>query len=206
MSLETSLAKEEREQLLLHLATPDANHPSTPAPLFFLQAEQTPLSWNVRELWEYRELLYFLAWRDIKVRYKQTVLGVAWALMQPLLTMLAFTLFFGYLGNMPSDGIPYAIFAFTALLPWQLFAYSLSAAGNSLIVNSHLFTKVFFPRLLLPLAAPLVGLVDFSVSCVLLLGMMLYYHIQPSWAWLALPFLVLLTVATALAVGLWLAP
>jgi len=156
-------------------------------------------------LWEYRELLYFLIWRDVKVRYKQTVLGILWAVLQPFMTMVVFTIFFGELGQFPSDGLPYPIFAYTALLPWQLFAGSLAASGNSLVGNQHLINKVYFPRLIVPLSAVCVGLIDFSLSCVILLGMMAYYGIYPTAAILLLPFLVGLAVATALAVGLWLA-
>jgi lipopolysaccharide transport system permease protein len=156
-------------------------------------------------LWEYRELLYFLIWRDVKVRYKQTALGILWAVLQPFMTMVVFTIFFGKLGQFPSDGVPYPIFAYTALLPWQLFAGSLTASGNSLVGNQHLITKVYFPRLIVPLSAVCVGLVDFSLSFVILLGMMAYYGIYPTVAILLLPFFVVLAVVTALAVGLWLA-
>ena len=156
-------------------------------------------------LWEYRELLYFLIWRDVKVRYKQTVLGVLWAVLQPFMTMLVFSIFFGELGQFPSDGVPYPIFTYTALLPWQLFVGSLAASANSLVGNQQLITKVYFPRLIVPLSAVSMGLIDFSLSCVILLGMMAYYGIYPTAAILLLPFLVVLAVATALAVGLWLA-
>jgi lipopolysaccharide transport system permease protein len=156
-------------------------------------------------LWEYRELLYFLIWRDLKVRYKQTTLGIFWAVLQPFMTMVVFTIFFGKLGQFPSDGLPYPIFVYTALLPWQLFAGSLAASGNSLVGNRHLITKVYFPRLIVPLSAVFVGLVDFALSFVILLGMMAYYGIYPTAAVLLLPFFVVLAVATALAVGLWLA-
>jgi len=162
------------------------------------------VSLKLRDLWEYRELLYFLVWRDIKVRYKQTALGAAWAILQPFLTMVVFSLFFGRLAGVPSDGIPYPIFAYTALLPWQLFAHALHESGNSLVANQQLITKVYFPRLVIPISAVLAGLVDFAVGFVVLLGMMFYYGIVPTAAVLALPLLLLLAVATALAVGLWL--
>ena len=161
-----------------------------------------PLQLN--ELWEYRELLYFLVWRDVKVRYKQTVLGGAWAVMQPLFMMLVFSLFFGFLAKVPSDGIAYPVFTFCALIPWQLFANALSEASNSLIGNQNLITKVYFARLVIPIAAVLSGLVDFAIAFVILIGMMLYYSIVPGWAILALPGFILLAVLTALAVGLWL--
>lgn len=159
---------------------------------------------NLRDLWRYRELLYFLTWRDIKVRYKQTALGAAWAVLQPFFTMVVFSIFFGRLARVPSDGIPYPIFAYTALLPWSYFAGALDRAGNSLVGSSHLITKVYFPRLAIPISAVLAGLVDFGIAFVVLLGMMLYYGFAPTTAALTLPFFLLLSVATALAVGLWL--
>ena len=159
---------------------------------------------NLGELWEYRELLYFLVWRDIKVRYKQTALGAAWAVMQPLFMMLVFSLFFGRLAKVPSDGIPYPVFAFCALIPWQLFANALTESSNSLVGNQNLITKVYFPRLVIPIAAVLSGLVDFAISFVILIGMMLYFGIVPGWSIVVLPGFILLAVLTALAVGLWL--
>jgi lipopolysaccharide transport system permease protein len=159
---------------------------------------------NIRDLWEYRELLFFLIWRDIQVRYKQTVLGAAWAVLQPVLTMLVFSIFFGRLAGMPSDGIPYPVFVYAALLPWQLFAYALTESGNSLVANQQLVTKVYFPRLLIPISAVLAGLVDFAISFVVLLGLMLYYGIVPTLAILTLPVFLLFALVTALAVGLWL--
>jgi lipopolysaccharide transport system permease protein len=158
----------------------------------------------LRELWEYRELLYFLVWRDVKVRYKQTVLGAAWAILQPFLTMVVFSIFLGRLAGIPSEGIPYPIFAYTALLPWQLFAHALTESGNSLVANQQLITKVYFPRLVIPISAVLAGLVDFCIAFVVLLGMMVYYGVLPTKAVLALPLFLLLALATALAVGLWL--
>lgn len=159
---------------------------------------------NLRDLWEYRELLYFLTWRDIKVRYKQTILGIAWAVLQPFMVMVVFSVFFGRLAGVPSDGLPYPIFAFAALLPWQLFAHALNESSNSLIANERLITKVYFPRLIIPLAAVLGGLVDFGVSLILLLLMMAYYGIVPTGAVWTLPFFILLALGAALAVGLWL--
>jgi len=155
------------------------------------------------ELWEYRELLYFLIWRDIKVRYKQTVLGAAWAIIQPLFTMIVFSLFFGQLGKMPSDGVPYPIFSFAALVPWTFFANGLSQSSNSLIGSSNLITKVYFPRLVVPLAAVLSGIVDFAVSFVVLLGMMFFFGIVPTLNFLWLPLLLLLAFITSLGIGLW---
>ncbi|MEP6740892.1 MAG: ABC transporter permease [bacterium] len=166
-----------------------------------------PTGWTsigFRELWDYRELLYFLTWRDVKVRYKQTALGAAWAIIQPLFMMLVFSLFFGRLAKIPSDGIPYPIFTFCALLPWQLFAHALTESSNSLVANERLITKVYFPRLVVPIAAVLGGLVDFAVAFAILLVMMFYYGIVPSWAIVTLPGFILLAVMTALGVGLWL--
>ncbi len=161
-------------------------------------------SLGLRELWEYRELLYFLTWRDIKVRYKQTVLGAAWAIIQPFFIMVVFSLFFGRLAGVPSDNIPYPVFTFCALLPWQLFAQALSESSNSLVANERLITKVYFPRLVVPIAAVLGGLVDFAIAFVVLLAMMFYYGITPGIAVLYLPFFILLAVMTALGCGLWL--
>ncbi len=156
------------------------------------------------ELWRYRELLWFLALRDVKVRYKQTALGAAWAILQPLLTMLVFSVVFGRLARIPSEGIPYPVFAYCALLPWQLFAYALTQSSNSLVTNQRLITKVYFPRLVVPIASLLCGLLDFAVAFPVLLGLMLYYGIVPGVAVAALPFLVLLALLTSLAAGLWL--
>jgi lipopolysaccharide transport system permease protein len=160
---------------------------------------------NLRAVWEYRELLYFLTWRDVKVRYKQTALGVAWAVLQPLLLMGAFSIFFGRLAKVPSDGLPYPIFAFSALLPWQLFAHSLAQSSSSLVANEKLITKIFFPRLVIPLSAVLSGVIDFLIAFGVFLVLMAYYGISSTGAFWSIPFFVLLAIATALAVGLWLA-
>jgi lipopolysaccharide transport system permease protein len=162
------------------------------------------ISLGLKDLWQYRELLFFLTWRDIKVRYKQTALGAAWAIIQPLLTMMVFTLFFGRLAKVPSDGIPYPLFSYTALLPWQLFAYALTESSNSVVANERLITKVYFPRLVVPLASILAGLVDFVIAFTLVIGMMVWYGVKPTWAVLTLPFFVILAMATAFGVGLWL--
>ena len=155
-------------------------------------------------IWARRELLYFLVWRDVKVRYKQTVLGVAWAVLQPLLLMVTFSVFFGRLARIPSDGLPYAVFTFCALIPRQLFAHSLSQASNSLVANDRLITKVYFPRLVIPLSAVLSGLVDFLIAFVILLILMFHYGISPTSALVTIPIFVLLAVASALAMSLWL--
>jgi lipopolysaccharide transport system permease protein len=159
---------------------------------------------KLHDLWEYRELLYFLAWRDIKVRYKQTVLGAAWAIIQPFSTMVVFSIFFGRLAKMPSDGIPYPIFAYCALLPWSYFAGALDRAGNSLVGSANLVTKVYLPRLVLPLSATMAGLLDFAIAFVVLIAMMIFYGITPTSAVWTLPFFLLLALATSLGVGLWL--
>lgn len=173
-------------------------------PHFNIRQSHGWVSLRLKDIWEYRELLYFLVWRDIKVRYKQTVLGVAWAILQPFMTMIVFSIFFGRLAKVPSDGIPYPVFAYCALLPWQLFANALTASGNSLVANQQLLTKVYFPRLIIPISAVLAGLIDFGISFLVLIGMMFYYGIIPTVAVLTLPLLILLAIASALAVGLWL--
>ncbi|MBE2267261.1 MAG: ABC transporter permease [Anaerolinea sp.] len=155
-------------------------------------------------LWDYRELLYFLVWRDIKVRYKQTAIGVLWAVIQPLMTMIVFTLFFGGLGKMPSDDIAYPVFTYAALVPWTFFANGLSMASNSLVGNANLLTKVYFPRLVIPLSSILAGVVDFLLAFAVLLLLMLIYRITPTINVIWLPFLLLLALITSLGVGLWL--
>jgi lipopolysaccharide transport system permease protein len=156
------------------------------------------------ELWRYRELVLFYAIRDIKVRYKQTLLGAAWAILQPLLTMVVFSIFFGKLAGVPSDGIPYPIFAYCGLVPWQLFAYGLTQSSNRIVEDAQVISKVYFPRLIVPLASVIAGLVDFAIAFGALVVMMLYYNIIPSWAMLTLPLFTLLALIAALAVGLWL--
>ena len=160
---------------------------------------------DLRELWRYRELLWFLALRDIKVRYKQTLLGAAWAILQPFLTMIVFSVVFGRFAGIPSEGAPYPVFAYCGLLPWQLFAYALTQSSASLVANQRLITRVYFPRLVVPIASLLCGLVDFAVALPVLLGMMLYYGITPPPAAIAaVPLFIILALLTALAAGLWL--
>jgi homopolymeric O-antigen transport system permease protein len=179
-----------------------ANEAGTP--VISITPSQGWAALRIAELWQYRELLYFLVWRDVKVRYKQTVLGVGWAIIQPLLTMVVFSIFFGRLAKIPSDGVPYPIFAFAALVPWTFFAHGLNQASNSLVGGANLIKKVYFPRLVMPIAAVLSGLVDFVLSFAVLLGMMLFYGIVPSVRILAVvPFMVLV-VMTFLGVALWL--
>jgi lipopolysaccharide transport system permease protein len=163
------------------------------------------VSLQLQELWGYRELLYFLIWRDIKVRYKQTMLGASWAILQPFLTMVVFSIFFGRLAKIPTDGLPYPIFSYVALVPWTFFAQGLSHASNSLVGSSNLIKKVYFPRLIVPIAGVVSGLVDFTLAFVVLIGMMAFYGIMPSITVLWLPFFLLLALMTALGTGLWLA-
>jgi lipopolysaccharide transport system permease protein len=162
------------------------------------------ISLKLKELWEYRELLYFMAWRDIKVRYKQTVLGAAWAIIQPFFTMVVFSIFFGKLARVPSDGLPYPIFAYAALVPWTFFANGLNMASNSLVGSANLIKKVYFPRLMVPISGVISGVVDFVLAFAVLLGMMLFYGILPTVNILWLPLFVLLIFITALGVGFWL--
>jgi lipopolysaccharide transport system permease protein len=162
-------------------------------------------SLRLREVWEFRELLFFLAWRDVKVRYKQTVLGAMWAILQPLLTMLIFTIFFGGLARVGSDGLPYPLFSYAGLLPWTFFAQGLGQAANSLVGASNLIKKVYFPRLIVPLASVLTGLVDFAVAFTVLVGLMVWYRVPPTAAVLWLPLFLLLAILGALGSGLWLA-
>jgi len=161
---------------------------------------------SLGELMDYWELLYFLVWRDVKVRYKQTFIGVAWAILQPVMTMMIFTVIFGNFAKMPSDGLPYSIFAYTALLPWNYFSQGVSRTGVSLVGDSNLIRKVYFPRLIIPLASVAAPFLDFFVSFLVLLVMMVWFGITPSWGVLFLPLFLLLALMTALAVGLWLSP
>ncbi len=173
-------------------------------PYLRIEPSQGWVGIKLSELWAYRELLVFLVWRDIKVRYKQTALGATWAIIQPLFTMLVFSLFFGKLAKMPSDGIPYPIFSFTALVPWTFFANGLGQSTGSIVGSSNLITKVYFPRLVIPIASVLSGLVDFMIAFSVLILMMLYYGIVPTINTLFLPLFLLLALVTSLGVGLWL--
>ncbi len=159
---------------------------------------------NLRDLWTYRELVFFMIWRDVKVRYKQTLLGAAWAVIQPVLTMLVFNFIFGTVAKVPTEGIPYPIFSYTALLPWGLFSTALNNASRSLTANQNMVTKIYFPRLVLPLASVLGGLVDFAIAFLILIVMMIYYKVSPTPAIWTLPLFIILTVVTALGVALWL--
>jgi len=162
------------------------------------------VSLHLRDLWVYRELLYFLTWRDIKVRYKQTVLGAAWAIIQPFFTMVIFSIFFGRLAGLKSDGLPYPIWSFAALLPWTFVSVTLAQASSSLVMNANLIKRVYFPRLVVPISSVLSGLVDLGIAFVVLVIMMPFFNIRPSWGLLLLPAFVLLAIITALAAGVWL--
>lgn len=184
------------------ITSPD-NLPKT-KPVTIIRPSRGWVSLKLPELWEYRELVYFLAWRDISVRYKQTALGAAWAIIQPFFTMIIFSLFFGRLAGVPSDGVPYPIFSYAGLLPWQFFATGIGNSSNSLVGSANLLSKVYFPRLAIPIASVMPALVDFAVAFVVLLGMMLFYGIAPTLNIVWLPLLLLLALVTALGVGLWL--
>jgi lipopolysaccharide transport system permease protein len=160
---------------------------------------------NLRDLWIYRELVFFMVWRDVKVKYKQTLLGMAWAVVQPVMTMLVFTFVFDRVANLPTDGIPYEVFSFTGLLPWGLFVTALNQGSRSLVAHNNMVTKIYFPRLILPMASVFAGLVDFIIAFVILIGLMVYFQVAPAWQYLwTLPFFLLLVLVTALGVALWL--
>lgn len=173
-------------------------------PVVHIEPSRGWVSLRLHELWEYRELLYFLMWRDIKVRYKQTIIGAAWAIIQPFFTMVVFSLFFGKLANVPSDEIPYPIFSYAALVPWTFFANGLSQSANSLVGNANLIKKVYFPRLVIPISSVLAGAIDFALAFLVLLGMMLFYGIVPTINIVWLPLFLLLALITSLGAGLWL--
>ena len=175
-----------------------------PARPIIIQPSRGWASLQLRAVWEYRELLYFLVWRDVKVRYKQTALGVAWVVLQPVISMVVFSFLFGTLLKVPSGEVPYPIFAYAALLPWNYFATSLTRSSTSLVGSAHLITKVYFPRLVIPISGVLSGLVDFAVAFLVLAGLMVYYGVVPTGAVVWLPAFLLLALATALGVGMWL--
>jgi lipopolysaccharide transport system permease protein len=170
-------------------------------PITVIEPNRSYLGVNFRELWHYHELLYFLAWRDIKVRYKQTILGVSWAILQPLLMMFLFSFFFGKLAGVPSDGVPYPLFAFAGLLPWTFFASAASASGNSMVNSTNLITKVYFPRLIVPMAVVVAALLDFAITFVVLGILLAYYRITLTWGILMLPVLILMLTVLTLAFG-----
>lgn len=174
---------------------------TTDLPLIVIEPKRSYFGINLRELWNYHELLYFLAWRDIKVRYKQTILGVLWAILQPLLMMLLFSLFFGKLAGLPSDGVPYPLFAFAGLLPWTFFASAATTSGNSIVNSSNLITKVYFPRLLVPTAAVVAALIDFAITFIVLGALLVYYRVTITWSILMLPVLIAMLTIVTLAFG-----
>jgi len=181
------------------------DNPKFELPTLRIAPSQGWVPLKLKDLWEYRELLYFLVWRDIKVRYKQTALGATWAIIQPFFTMVVFSIFFGHLAKVPSDGIPYPLFSFAALVPWTFFANGLSQSSNSLVGSGTIITKVYFPRLIIPLASVFSGIVDFVLAFIVLLGMMVYYGLMPTTLnVLWLPLFLLLALTTSLGVGLWL--
>lgn len=182
-------------------STDDASLRLPAAPLVVIEPRSALFGSVLRDLWAYRELLYFLTWRDVKVRYKQTALGVAWAILQPLFMMLVFALFFGKLVGVPSDGIPYALFAYAGLLPWTFFSTAATTSGNSVINSANLITKVYFPRLIVPAAAVAAALVDFALTFIILFALMLYYRVAPGWGVLMLPLLTLMLALLALGFG-----
>jgi lipopolysaccharide transport system permease protein len=182
----------------------DASENSFLGPTTDIAPSKGWVSLRLRELWEFRELLYFLTWRDIKVRYKQTVLGASWAILQPFMNMVVFTLFFGQLAKIPSDGVPYPIFSFVALVPWTFFANSVTLSSNSLVGSASLIQKIFFPRMIVPIASVLGNVVDFLLAFLVLLGMMVVFHIWPTPKMIWIPVFTLLALVTALGVGFWL--
>lgn len=192
------------------VSTPLAGHRSPGTKIqdhaFVIECKEGLFHLDLDAVWQYRELLYFFVWRDVKTRYKQTVLGAAWAIMVPFMTMVIFTVIFGNFAKIPSDGLPYPIFVYTALLPWTYFAQALGRSGLSLVTNANLLTKIYFPRLLVPISAATLPVVDFAMSFVVLLGLMAWFGIAPTWAFFTLPLFLLLAVMTALAVSLWLSP
>jgi lipopolysaccharide transport system permease protein len=181
-----------------------ADPPAIEPPTIVIQPSRGLVSLQLHALWEYRELLYFLVWRDLKVRYKQTVLGALWIILQPVVSMVVFSLLFGALLKVPSGDVPYPIFAYTALLPWNYFAGALNRSSTSLVGSAHLITKVYFPRLVIPVSGVLSGLVDFAIAFLVLVGLMVYYQVTPTWATVLLPGFLLLAMLTALGFGLWL--
>lgn len=171
----------------------------------YIKPSQGLAALNLRDLWTYRELVFFMVWRDVKVKYKQTLLGMAWAVIQPIMNMIVFTFIFDRVAKLPTDGIPYEIFSFTALLPWGLFVTALNQGSRSLVAHNNMVTKIYFPRLILPMSSVFAGLVDFAIAFVILIGLMVYFNVTPAWNLLwTLPLFLLLAVVTALGVALWL--
>jgi len=188
----------------ISIDTASTSRPTRSATTVIIRPGRGLFDLDLASLWEFREILYFLVWRDIKLRYKQTAIGAAWAILQPLATMAIFTVIFGHLAKIPSDGLPYAIFSFTGLLPWTYFSQAIARSGASVVGDANLVKKVYFPRLLIPIAAVLSPLVDFLISFVFLVGMVAWFGVRPGWNMVALPFFLALAMIAALATGLWL--
>ena len=201
-ALKSTTQTASREVQLENPHITSANLPEEP--LVVIEPNKAWSAVDLKDLWAFRELLYFLTWRDVKVRYKQTELGIAWAIIQPLFTMLVFTLFFGRLAGVPSDNVPYPVFAYAGLLAWTFFANAITNSGNSLVGSANLITKVYFPRMIIPGAAVAAGLVDFAIAFVVLVVLMIYYGVMVTWSILMFPVLVLLTTLLALGMGMWL--
>ncbi|MBK8619727.1 MAG: ABC transporter permease [Anaerolineales bacterium] len=186
---------------MTQLSKVPAHEPTT----IYIKPSKGLAALNLRDLWIYRELIFFMVWRDVKVKYKQTLLGMAWAVIQPVMTMLIFSFLFGGVAKLPTDGIPYPVFAFTALLPWGLFVTALNQGSRSLVAHNNMVTKIYFPRLILPMSSVFAGLVDFAIAFVILIILMFYYKVTPAWNVLwTLPLFLLLAIITALGVALWL--
>jgi homopolymeric O-antigen transport system permease protein len=182
---------------------PAIRNPQSEKPLVSIRAGGKFASVDLKSLWAYRELLYFLTWRDVKVKYKQTALGAAWAVIQPLFTMIVFSIFFGKLASLPSDGIPYPLFAYAALMPWNFFSNAVNSSGNSLVGSAHLITKVYFPRMIIPAAAVAAGLIDLMIAFGAMIVLMIYYSVGLTWNLLMAPALIILLALLAAAVGMW---
>jgi len=185
------------------MTTADALEQKKKPPVVIIKPSRGWVGLKLSDLWLYRELVYFLTWRDIKVRYKQSVLGILWAILKPFMAMVVFTIFFGNFAKIPSDGMPYPIFSYTATLPWELFAAALGVASRSMVSNSNMVSKIYFPRMIIPLASVMSSVVDFFIGFTILIGMMVFYKVTPTIAILWLPLLILLALVTALGVGFW---
>jgi len=182
---------------------PNSHNPAITEPTVVIEPRKGVFHLDLKSIWEYRELLYFLVWRDLKLRYKQTSIGIGWTVLQPLIAMVIFTVIFGHFAKIPSDGVPYPIFAFCGLLPWTYFATALNRCMVSVVADAQLVSKIFFPRLLLPIAGTISGVIDFFISLGLFLGLMVWYGFVVTWWLLTLPLFLMLALLTALAVGLW---
>ncbi|HNR02790.1 MAG TPA: ABC transporter permease [Anaerolineaceae bacterium] len=185
------------------MTTADTLEQKKKPPVVIIKPSRGWVGLKLSDLWLYRELVYFLTWRDIKVRYKQSVLGILWAILKPFMAMVVFTIFFGNFAKIPSDGVPYPIFSYTATLPWELFAAALGVASRSMVSNSNMVSKIYFPRMIIPLASVMSSVVDFLIGFTILIGMMIFYKVTPTIAILWLPLLILLALVTALGVGFW---